>query len=244
MSAMRPGLRSRVGGFTLLELLAALAIGSVVLAAVAGLVRNVGLSFEAGTRGVANAERVMLAAERMTADFASARYLQRPAGEQAKAMLVGGPKKVVFVGAAGVAAGAQGDEVVVLEVEETGETARLVRRRAPWLGHRTSLADVKPADPVILLEGRLQMTFGYADRTLVWKDRWLDAPDLPRFVRLVLRDRTTGAAALTPLDFQIRSDAPPPCSKAEATPACIPAGQQPQAASSAAPAPLRGTGER
>ncbi|MCC2663512.1 MAG: ral secretion pathway protein GspJ [Geminicoccaceae bacterium] len=244
MSASRRRARARAGGFTLLELIAALAIGSVVLAALAGLIRNVGLSFEAGTRGVSNAERVMLAAERMTADFASARYLQRAVDGQVKSMFVGGPKKVAFVGAAAVAAGPQGDEVVVFEVEEAGDTARLVRRRARWLGHRTSLADVKPVDAVILLEGRLQIAFGYADRSLVWKDRWLDAPDLPRYVRLVLRDRATGAAALPPLDFPIRSDAPPLCSKAEATPACIPAAQQPQQAAPAAPAPAGGSSQR
>ena len=45
MSASRRRARARAGGFTLLELIAALAIGSVVLAALAGLIRNVGLSF-------------------------------------------------------------------------------------------------------------------------------------------------------------------------------------------------------
>jgi prepilin-type N-terminal cleavage/methylation domain-containing protein len=214
-------IRARERGFTLLELLAALAIGSVVLAAVAGLIRNVGLSFEAGTRGVTNAERLLLAIERLAGDFAAARYLQKPADESVRAIFIGGPKKVAFVSAAGVTAGPAGEEVVVLEIDETSELTRLVRRRAPWLGPRTSLAEVKPRDPVILLEGRLQITFAFADRARVWKDRWLEAPDPPRFVRLTMRDRATGAAPLGAVDFEIRSDAPPACSKADASPGCI-----------------------
>lgn len=223
----RRTVRAASSGFTLVELLAAMTIGAVVLAAVAALIRNVGLSFEAGTRAVGYAERLMLAVERMSADFASARYVQRSAGESPRAVFAGGPKKVAFVAAAGVTAGPPGEEIVLLEVEETAEATRLVRRRAPWLGLRTPLQETKPGDAVILLEGRLQIAFSYADRSLVWKNVWAEAPDLPRHVRLDLRDRATGSPVMGPFDFEIRADAPPACAKADATPACVPSGTPP-----------------
>jgi prepilin-type N-terminal cleavage/methylation domain-containing protein len=233
---LRPNSRAGSHGFTLLELLAAMALGAVILAAVAGLIRNVGLSFEAGIRGVGHAERLLLAVERLSVDFASARYVQKSAADGVRSVFIGGPKKVAFVAAGGVTAGPPGEEVVLLEVEESAETTRLVRRRAPWLGLRTALADVKPRDAVVLLEGRLQIAFSYADRSLVWKPAWAEEPGLPRYVRLSLRDRATGAAVMGPLDFEIRSDAPPSCSKADATPACLPAAGTPQPAAPAAPA--------
>ena len=52
----------RQGGFTLVEVLAALAITSVIIAATVGLTHNVALYFDRGTRGVAEGERLLLAA--------------------------------------------------------------------------------------------------------------------------------------------------------------------------------------
>ncbi|HEX8665757.1 MAG TPA: prepilin-type N-terminal cleavage/methylation domain-containing protein, partial [Beijerinckiaceae bacterium] len=216
MTRRRGTARGASNGFTLLELLAALALGSVVLAAVAGLIRNVGLSFEAGTRNVGHAERLLLGLERIGADLASARYLLKSTDQGLRSVFAGGPKNLAFVSAAGVISGSVGDEMVLLDVEEAGEASRLVRRRLPWLGHRTP-ADAKPRDPVVLLEGPLRISFAYADRTLVWTDRWIDKPDLPRYVRLILRDRATGAVLFHPPDFEIRANAPPPCSKSDAT---------------------------
>lgn len=223
----RRTVRAASSGFTLLELLAAITVGAVILAAVAALVRNVGLSFEAGTRAVGYAERLMLAVERLSADFASARYAQISAEESARAVFAGGPKKVAFVAAAGVSAGPPGEEIVLLEVVETAEATRLVRRRAPWLGLRTPLQDTRPGDAVVLLEGRLRIAFSYADRSLVWTSVWADRPDLPRHIRLDLRDGASGAPLLGPLDFEIRADAPPACARADATPACVPLGTPP-----------------
>ena len=118
-------------GFTLVELLAALAIGAVVLVGIAALVRTVGLSFDRGTRAVANAERVLLAVQRLSADFASVRYLlrQKEPGPALAAMFSGRPDEVVLVTAGHVAIGRRDDELLFLQVEQAGETARLVRRR-------------------------------------------------------------------------------------------------------------------
>ena len=62
--------RARLGcdGFTLVEVLAALAIASVIIMASAALIRNVALFFDRGTRGVTEAERLMLAVERLAGD--------------------------------------------------------------------------------------------------------------------------------------------------------------------------------
>src|SRR3954454_24666968 len=71
--------QARVGcdGFTLVEVLAALAIASVIIMASAALIHNVALFFDRGTRAVTEAERLMLAVERLAGDFGSARFVPR-----------------------------------------------------------------------------------------------------------------------------------------------------------------------
>jgi prepilin-type N-terminal cleavage/methylation domain-containing protein len=75
---MLPG-RGRRGrdGFTLVEVLAALAIASVIIVASAALIRNVALYFDRGTRGATEAERLVLAVGRLAGDFGSARFVPR-----------------------------------------------------------------------------------------------------------------------------------------------------------------------
>src|SRR5207244_891854 len=143
-------------------LLATLAIGSVVLAAMAGLVRNVGSSFDLGTRGAANVERLLLAVERLGGDFAAARFVLRPMNKGGGALFVGEPKRVLFVSAGRSTSGAD-EEVVSLEVQEAGDVTRLVRRRAAWAGPLVGFEDVQPADPVVLLEGPLVIRFAFTD---------------------------------------------------------------------------------
>ena len=61
----------------MIEVLAALAIASVIIMASAALIHNVALFFDRGTRGVTEAERLMLAVERLAGDFGSARFVSR-----------------------------------------------------------------------------------------------------------------------------------------------------------------------
>jgi general secretion pathway protein J len=220
--------RSRCAGFTLVELLAALVIGAVVLVGIGALVRTVGLSFDRGTRAVANAERVLLAVQRLAADFASVRYLlrQKEPGPALAALFTGRADGAVFVTAGHIAVGTRDDEIVFLQVEETADGARLVRRRAAFPGARVPLDGIVPGDPVVLLEGPLALSFAIAADTSLppkWVDRWIDEAEPPRRVRLIARDRTTGADLLPPIVFTIRADAPPSCAAAEATATCIPA---------------------
>ena len=65
----------RRAGFTLIEVLAALAIGSVIIMATAALIHDVARHFDRGTRGAQEAERLMLAVERLAQDFNSARFV-------------------------------------------------------------------------------------------------------------------------------------------------------------------------
>ena len=206
-------------GFTLLELLAALAIAAVIIAASSALVHNVALRFEQGTRTVSDGERLILAVERLAADIGSARFVlqksdDRSAQSAAPLDFVGEPGRVVFVGPGGVAAN-QGEEAVSLTVEQEDDVTRLVRRRAPWFGPRTRFEELSFSDPVTLLEGKFFISFAFGqitqNGTLAWSDAWKGQASLPRFVRLNLRDRATGADLLPGTEFVIRADASGGC---------------------------------
>src|SRR5258708_26138660 len=87
MTARRAG--GGCDGFTLIEALAALAIASVIIMASAALVHNVALFFDRGTRGVSDAERLMLAVGRLAGDFGSARFVWRGTEDGSAAAFAG-----------------------------------------------------------------------------------------------------------------------------------------------------------
>jgi prepilin-type N-terminal cleavage/methylation domain-containing protein len=220
-------------GFTLIEVLAALAIASVIILASTALIHNVALFFDRGTRGAADAERVMLAVERLAGDFSSARFVSRRTEDGSAAVAFAAeqatgerPAGIVFVGAARAGMPpASGDELIRLSVEDDGEIKRLVRRHAAWPGPRGRFEDAALQDPVILIEGRLDISFVFGrvtpDGGLSWYASWSGEHVLPRYVRLMVRDRATGADLLGEADFVVRANAPATCGRADAALACL-----------------------
>jgi prepilin-type N-terminal cleavage/methylation domain-containing protein len=265
-------------GFSLIELLAALAIAAVIITAATTLIHNVALHFDRGTRGVNEGERLILAVERLAADIGSARFVMRASegsaaqgggaqgggtqggaaqgsaaqgsaaqGSAAQAGATQGgalafigepaageqPAKVVFVGGGSVASKRGGEEVVALTAEQNGDLMRLVRRRAPWFGPRTRFEELTLSDPVILLEGKVLIAFEFGRLTpangVIWSDNWRGQTSLPRFVRLILRERDTGVDLLPSAQFVIRADSSSGCAQGNSA-AC---------ASSSAPKPRK-----
>ena len=252
-------------GFSLIELLAALAIAAVIIAATTTLVHNVALHFDRGTRDVNEGERLILAVERLAADIGSARFVMRTSegsaaqGGAAQGVAAQGgatqggatqggaaqggatqggailafigepaagdrPARVVFVGGGSVASNRGGEEVVALTAERNGDLMRLVRRRASWFGPRTRFEELTLSDPVILLEGNILIAFEFGRLTptngVTWSDTWTGQTSLPRFVRLILRDRDSSADLLPSAQFVIRADSSSGCAQGNST-ACV-----------------------
>jgi hypothetical protein len=229
--------------------LAALAISSVIIVATVELIDTVARNFDRGTNGIDSADRLMQAVQRLAEDFGSARFVvwrteTGPAlafsGEQAAGAK---PARIVFVDGAGSASAAPADEVVSLTIERHGDMISLVRRRAPWTGPDMPIDRVSLHDPVVLLEGTLNLSFlfGHLDPggALVWSAAWTGQTALPSFVRLIMRDQATGFSPVGEADFIVRADAPLACGRPDAGADCL-SRLLPEARAPAAPA--RGPG--
>jgi prepilin-type N-terminal cleavage/methylation domain-containing protein len=139
-------------GFTLVEVLAALAITSVIIAGTATLIHQVAFNFDRGARTMNRAETLALASDRLAGDFGAARFVVWP--DDHAAAFDGNPAKIAFISAAGVGAGRSGasppgEELVTLTVEDVNGLTQIVRRRAAWPGMQVHFADLEPGDSVV-----------------------------------------------------------------------------------------------
>lgn len=239
-------------GFTLVEVLAALAVASVIMMATTALMHNVALSFDRGTNRVSAGERLALAAERLANDVGTARFVLQGASPAAAAAFLGGPSKITFIGvrlvdpASRPQSAAPASEVVSVTVEAGEETTALVRRRGAWRDPRVRLTDVALRDEVVLVSGRFDAAFTFARMTpegaLSWSSTWAGEQTLPRLVKLSLRDRASGIDLLGGSEFLIRADASGACAREGATADCLtnPAGTGPSAVAPNSQAPAGG----
>ena len=222
---------TRRDGFSLIEVLVALAISSVIIVTTATLIHMVAGTFDRGTRAVDAADRLVLALERLASDFGSARFVVwKTAGGPALAFSAEQangekPARIAFVGDGSIGSGPQRDELINLTVERSNGVTRLVRRRAAWTNPDALVEQMPFGDTVVLIEGNLDISFLFGGIDpgggLVWSKTWIGETTLPRFVRLILRDRSTGSDPVGEADFIVHADVPPACGRADAGLDCV-----------------------
>jgi general secretion pathway protein J len=254
----RARVRSAKRGFTLIEVLAALAVASVILMATTLLLHNVVLNFDRGANRVSAGERLVLAADRLATDIGSARFVLQGTGPAAVAAFMGAPTKITFIGAGLVDPAARREgaepervpppEVISVTVEAGEEATAVVRRRGAWRDPRARLTDITLRDEVVLMAGRFDAAFTFAhmspEGAISWSGSWSAEKSLPRLVKLTVRDRASGVDLLGGAEFLIRADAARTCARDSASLDCIanPGGADPAPASPQLPnqAPVRG----
>ena len=209
--------RRRSAGFSLIEILVAMTLTGLVLAAIAMVTAKWLPAWQRGLGRVQQSELVALALDRMAADLSAAAFLPAVQGGT-EPLFVGSSERVVFVREVLAPGAARGLEIVELAPVPDGRGSAMVRRTAPYAP--TAEAGGLPSfgAPVRLLRPPVSVSFSYAGRDGAWHAEWRGEEELPRAVRMVVREagRATGASTAV----TIRSDAPAFCAADATKPIC------------------------
>ncbi|MFG1479814.1 prepilin-type N-terminal cleavage/methylation domain-containing protein [Xanthobacter sp. V4C-4] len=205
---MRRGLRRSSAGFTLVEVLVALALAGLVVSALATLTRQWLPNWRRGFERVEAAERVGLALGRVAADLSVVEAV--PASlERPRPLFDGAPSSITFVRTALGPHAPPGLEIVRLGPGADG--AGLVRSAAPYAPRRSEEPLGVFGAPVRVLGAAYRLDFSYSGRDGLWLGSWSDLDELPRAVRVVVRDGRTGRALDVSTVVVVRAELPADC---------------------------------
>jgi general secretion pathway protein J len=227
MSAKSRRARADEAGFTLIEVLVATLLMTVILAALATVTAQWMPNWSRGMARVQRAERLALGLDRIVADLAVAEMV--PINGDAKVPLFEGSElAVTFVRTAVGPNTRPGLEIVRLIEKADSQGLALVRERAPFAPMARD-AQIRFADQVVLVRSPFRVTFSYAGPDQVWQPEWRGQMQLPEKIRIAVRDGTTGQMLGMSSASIVHADAWAECARAKNATACLTARLKPVA---------------
>jgi general secretion pathway protein J len=215
--------RSRYAGFTLVEALVATLLMAIILGALATVTAQWLPNWNRGLARLQRAELFAAGLERLLADLAAVEFVSAGSAN-APPIFDGTELSVTFVRTTLGPNAATGLEIVRLtETSGSGATA-LVRTTAPFvpISEDTRFAQQPSfANPVVMIRAPYRVSFAYAGSDRVWRDIWRGAAELPRAVRVRVRDAATSRTLAVSTTALIRAELPARCVVAR-TPADCP----------------------
>ena len=216
----RQGARGPAGqlaGFSLLEVLAALAITVLLVVTFAPFASQLILSWGRGARTAELVDMLTRGNDRMARDLLAIVPMTLTRGDRTSMIFRGGPGHVVFATATGFGPGRGGIELVSLGIEPDGAGQAIVRRRAPLRDAALTASGFR--DPVTLLTGPYQYRFDYVAVDGTRLGEWQDRIDMPARVELTILT-PTGPLLPLPLSFFVPADLSAACITEDAPEFC------------------------
>jgi general secretion pathway protein J len=214
-------------GFTLIEVLLATLLMTVILAALATVTAQWLPNWNRGMARVQRAERLAIGLDRIVADLSVAEMI--PMNGDAKVPLFEGSElAVTFLRTAVGPNTRPGLEIIRLVEKADSQGLAMVRERAPF-APMPSDAQIRFADQVVLIRSPLRVTFSYAGSDQVWQPDWLGKTQLPDMVRVTVRDSATGQVLAVSRAATVHINAPAECVRAKNVATCLTAGLKPDA---------------
>lgn len=176
-------------GFTLLELLVALAVVALAAAVAGGGLDVLGRALARERRAAAETRALVLAHERVRLELARALPLDWGPPQRPLLAFLGEPERVRFVNAPGPFRAEEGLVLVELALEERAGGRLLVMRRTGLVRDGSGFTRLGEAEPVPLATVGPGAAFGYfgvreGRREGRWWPDWPPGPQLPAAVRL------------------------------------------------------------
>jgi general secretion pathway protein J len=226
--------RARIAGFTLIEALIATALMGAILAAIATVTAQWLPNWNRGMGDVQRAENLALGLERLTADVAAAEFV--PGGREFLLPVFDGTElSMTFVRSAIGPNTRSGLELIRIAEVGTDRGPNLVRSRARYVPVTVETLNDQPnfADPVVLMRAPLRVTFAYAGRDRTWRNTWRGENELPKAIRIQVRDATTDRLLSVSTSTLVHAEMPADCVVAEVLADCL----NRQRTNAAAPSP-------
>jgi general secretion pathway protein J len=205
-------------GFTLIEVLVATLLMTVILAALATVTAQWLPNWNRGLNRVQRAERLALGLDRIVADLSVAKMI--PVNKDAKLPLFEGSElAVTFLRTAVGPSARPGLEIIRLVEKADSQGLAMVRERAAF-APMPSDGQIRFADQVVLIRSPLRVTFSYAGPDQVWQPDWRDQMQLPNMVRVTVRDSVTGQVLAVSRATTVHVNASAECARSKNLTTC------------------------
>src|SRR5262245_13255831 len=179
--------RSRISGFTLVEMLVATLLMGIILATLGTITAQWLPNWNRGFARVQRTQLLAIAVERLVGDFAAAEFvtLHRQPDHP---LLSGTGLSATFVRTSLGPNTRPGLDIVRISEMASERGTLLARSRTAFAPGNIPLDQLDFGEPVVLLHSPYRVSFAYAGKDGVWKDSWRDMATLPSAVRLTVRD--------------------------------------------------------
>jgi general secretion pathway protein J len=227
MSTLRRRALTDEAGFTLIEVLMATLLMTIILAALATVTAQWLPNWNRGMARVQRAERLAMGLDRILADLSVAEML--PINGDAKVPLFEGSElAVTFVRTAVGPNARPGLEILRFVEKADDQGLAMVRERAAFVP-MPSDAQIRFADQVVLIRSPFRVTFAYAGPDQVWQADWRGKMQLPDRVRITVRNGATGQVLSVSSATIVHVSAWAECARAKSASACLNARLKPDA---------------
>jgi general secretion pathway protein J len=206
-------------GFTLLEVLLATLLMTVILGALATVTAQWLPNWNRGIARTQQAERLAIGLERTLADLSVAEMVPMNSKDD-HPLFEGAELSVTFVRSAVGPNTRPGLEVIRLIEKADERGLALVRERAPF-NPMPSDAQIRFADQVVLVRAPFRVSFAYAGPDRSWQPTWRNQMQLPIAIRVSVRDSRTGQVLAVSSAAIVHVNAPAECARAKNATACL-----------------------
>jgi general secretion pathway protein J len=236
-----PDRRNSEAGFTLVEMLIATMLMVFILTALATVTAQWLPNWNHGMARMERDERFAFGLNRVVGDLAVAEFV--PANTKVKTPYFDGSElSVSFVRTAIGPSSRPGLEIVRFQEVADANGPALVRSRSTFVPMDAG-AQVRLADPVVLIRSPYRVAFAYAGSGDTWQPTWHNAAELPQRIRITVRDGVTQQRLAVSTVALVHIDTPAACAREKNVTQCLTqiaqsstaAGNQAPAAATSAP---------